>query len=245
MEKIFFIVSGIILFKYLLSIIFISKKLKEISYVTEVLISAILFCIVFNFTHDFYFTLAFTETEYLASKCLALINIILIKHIAFKLLISVTHDGIIAKLFYLFCDKKKFCKTVKNLQEIKYGPNLKHGIPAKARKTHAKTHVKFDRNGFPKFKSYYTFRLHFWDYKKSREFHFYKANKALFKKTLKSKKIKRLFTKAELQELKAGNTPDKYTWHHHQNQGKMQLVLRKTHATVNHIGGYSIWGGDD
>lgn len=245
MEKIFFIIPGIALFKYLLSLLFISKKLKKGSYATEILISFIIFYLIFIYTNDFCFTLAFTETEYIINKCLVLVSIILIKHISFKLLISATHDGIVAKLFFLVFEKKKFCKTIKNLQGIKYGPNLKHGIPAKARKTHTKTHVKFDRNGFPKFKAYYTIRLPFWDYKKSREFHFYKANKSLYKKALKSKKVRKLFTKADMLELKAGNTPNKYTWHHHQNHGKMQLVLRKTHEAVNHIGGYSIWGNDN
>jgi hypothetical protein len=38
--------------------------------------------------------------------------------------------------------------------------------------------------------------------------------------------------------------PDGYTWHHHQDQGRMQLVPTSEHeAAVPHTGGMSIWGG--
>lgn len=41
-----------------------------------------------------------------------------------------------------------------------------------------------------------------------------------------------------------GKAPPDFTWHHHQDTGRMQLVSRKEHqAFVPHTGGMSIWGG--
>jgi hypothetical protein len=34
-------------------------------------------------------------------------------------------------------------------------------------------------------------------------------------------------------------TPSGYTWHHHQEQGRLQLVDRKAHAKTGHTGGFS------
>jgi hypothetical protein len=36
-------------------------------------------------------------------------------------------------------------------------------------------------------------------------------------------------------------TPAGYTWHHHQDYGRMQLVETTVHAKTGHAGGYSIW----
>jgi A nuclease of the HNH/ENDO VII superfamily with conserved WHH len=37
-------------------------------------------------------------------------------------------------------------------------------------------------------------------------------------------------------------SPDGWTWHHHKEKGRMQLLKRKVHATFKHVGGKSIWG---
>ncbi|MEU9744056.1 HNH endonuclease [Micromonospora chersina] len=34
-------------------------------------------------------------------------------------------------------------------------------------------------------------------------------------------------------------TPEGYTWHHHQDPGLMQLVEEWTHAKTGHTGGFS------
>jgi len=245
MKNFLFNILMLILFKYLLSIFLVSKTFKKTSYIFEFLISSILFFIIHSKTDNLYFSLSLVVTEYLINKLIVLLIIITIKTIAFKLLISVTHNDLLGKVLCVIFNKKKLCKNLKQLSEIVYGPRLKHGLPAMANKKHKKTKVKYDKNGFPKFHSYYTFHLMPWNYRKSRQQHFNIANKALYKKTLKSKKIRKLFTRNDLFELKSGNTPNKYTWHHHQNPGKMQLVLQKTHAAVNHVGGYSIWGKKD
>lgn len=33
-----------------------------------------------------------------------------------------------------------------------------------------------------------------------------------------------------------------FTWHHHQEIGKMQLVPRDIHEWIKHIGGNKLWG---
>lgn len=38
--------------------------------------------------------------------------------------------------------------------------------------------------------------------------------------------------------------PFGYTWHHHQDVGRMQLVREKEHKlSLPHTGGMAIWGG--
>lgn len=241
MENIYRLFLIYVVIKYLF---FITITLKgwDKSFI-EVCLTFLSFSIVFYGTKDFGLTLLMVETDLIVTNLLMIINIVAIKEVSFWLLVSIVQDKSFARIFLKRFNKKRLCKKLNSLKDIDFGPKLKHGIPAMANKTHSKTRVKFDRNGFPKFKSYYTIHLKMMDYKKSREFHFEYANKLVFHKSLKSEKIRKMFTKKELEEMKRGETPDKYTWHHHQNKGKMQLVSRKTHEKVNHIGGYSIWGG--
>jgi hypothetical protein len=39
-----------------------------------------------------------------------------------------------------------------------------------------------------------------------------------------------------------GSSPAGYTWHHHEQTGRMQLIDRDVHAAFSHKGGFSIWG---
>jgi hypothetical protein len=45
--------------------------------------------------------------------------------------------------------------------------------------------------------------------------------------------------------IQKGQTPLGYVWHHHEAPGKMQLVEKKVHDAIPHIGGRSIWGGGE
>lgn len=232
MEKIFFIMAFCIIVKHFFSIIFICKKLKIWSYVFEIALSCVLFCIATALEYSWILLLVIIIGEYVLSKILVYIDIILIKKISFRLLV----------LTIRLNEDSKLCDKLKQLYQIDYGRKLKHGLPAMAGRLHRRSGVRFDRNGFPKFKSYYTVKLKREDYKESREYHFYKANKILYRKALKSRRVRQMFTKADMRALKNGETPQRYTWHHHQKRGKMQLVSREIHSLVNHIGGYSIWG---
>lgn len=51
------------------------------------------------------------------------------------------------------------------------------------------------------------------------------------------------FTKTQLEQTADGYKPDGYTWHHHQEAGRMQLVDSETHMRTGHTGGKEIWGG--
>jgi hypothetical protein len=39
-----------------------------------------------------------------------------------------------------------------------------------------------------------------------------------------------------------GMSPPGWTWHHHKDRGRLQLIDRKVHAAFPHVGGESIWG---
>jgi hypothetical protein len=51
------------------------------------------------------------------------------------------------------------------------------------------------------------------------------------------------FTPEQLEQIKKGETPDGYTWHHNEESGKMQLVKTEDHQANAHTGGRVIWGG--
>ncbi|MGM9951048.1 MAG: HNH endonuclease [Lysinibacillus sp.] len=50
-------------------------------------------------------------------------------------------------------------------------------------------------------------------------------------------------SQADLQSLAAGQTPEGYTWHHHEQPGRLQLVDEQIHNSTGHTGGRSLWGG--
>ena len=49
-------------------------------------------------------------------------------------------------------------------------------------------------------------------------------------------------TDEQIEDFKEGIMPEGLTWHHHQEEGLMQLVDSKIHESTNHTGGMSIWG---
>jgi hypothetical protein len=61
-------------------------------------------------------------------------------------------------------------------------------------KTHLVSGVKFDSEGFPIFDSKYSMKLNVEDYNKSRNTHFSKASKQLYKDILKNDKLRSQFT---------------------------------------------------
>ena len=51
------------------------------------------------------------------------------------------------------------------------------------------------------------------------------------------------FTDRQLEQIRNGDTPEGYTWHHHEEPGRMQLVDSEIHRQTSHVGGRSLWGG--
>ncbi|MFC4620421.1 HNH endonuclease [Camelliibacillus cellulosilyticus] len=109
---------------------------------------------------------------------------------------------------------------------------------------HPVTGVPYDKDGFPIFDSKFEAKLDPRDFKKTRMVHFRKCNKKLYQEIERNPELieKLKLSKQDLEELANGQTPYGYTWHHHQDRGKMQLVNQKIHKDTGHTGGYKIWG---
>lgn len=72
---------------------------------------------------------------------------------------------------------------------------------------------------------------------------FGECNKQLKEAVDNDPELAKKFTPDQLEQIKNGDTPDGYIWHHNEEKGKMQLVDSETHAHTGHTGGRSIWGG--
>lgn len=107
-------------------------------------------------------------------------------------------------------------------------------------KAHPKTDVPFDLKGYPMFDEYikYQTKIPASQFKKlSYEAQMRAATKDLAKQIKKYPQLKKEFTPEALKAIKSGKAKiPKYTWHHHQESGKMQLVKTKHHSKTGHIG---------
>ena len=95
---------------------------------------------------------------------------------------------------------------------------------------------------FPVFKSKFDFNLEPKYFKSDETVHFAEANKGLKEALENNKLLKYKFNKSQLADIKAGKTPNGYTWHHNEEEGLLQLVNRKKHNQTNHTGGMKLWG---
>jgi len=66
-----------------------------------------------------------------------------------------------------------------------------------------------------------------------------KLKESFDKGTLNIEKL----TDRQIEQIKNGDKPDGFTWHHNEVKGKMELVDTKIHSGTGHLGGKSIWGG--
>ena len=48
---------------------------------------------------------------------------------------------------------------------------------------------------------------------------------------------------AQVEALVMNETPNGFTWHHHEQPGQLQLVESSIHNNTAHTGGRFIWGG--
>ncbi|HDR8476784.1 WXG100 family type VII secretion target [Bacillus thuringiensis] len=109
---------------------------------------------------------------------------------------------------------------------------------------HPVTGIPYDAEGFPIFESKGEIMLKEADFKKSRTTQSRKCSKALYEQIMEKPELALKFTDEEIQLFKIGKTPKHYTWHHHQDTGRMQLVDYQTHHDTGHTGGYKILGKD-
>lgn len=96
---------------------------------------------------------------------------------------------------------------------------------------------------FPEFESVYDAQLPEDLYQATDKEQFAECNKQLKESVEKDPELAKKFTPEQLEQIKNGDTPDGYTWHHNEETGKMQLVESDTHAKTGHTGGKTIWGG--
>ncbi|WP_084031981.1 HNH endonuclease [Desulfonatronum lacustre] len=82
------------------------------------------------------------------------------------------------------------------------------------------------------------------NYTGTRADHEKQCNEKLTEGVKNDSKVADTFSKEQLEQIKNGDTPDGYTWHHDAKPGNMKLVDSKVHAETRHTGGYSVWGKD-
>ncbi|MBS0271759.1 MAG: HNH endonuclease [Proteobacteria bacterium] len=77
---------------------------------------------------------------------------------------------------------------------------------------------------------------------KNERLHMRTATKNLRAEIIAGRIDKTQFTKYQLEDIMAGRDRiSGFTWHHHQDIGRMQLILRKTHMNTGHVGGMEMW----
>lgn len=68
------------------------------------------------------------------------------------------------------------------------------------------------------------------------------ATRTLREEIASGKVDAKIFTSEQLRMITAGEEKiPGYTWHHHQEMGRMQLVQEKVHNELKHIGGDNLW----
>lgn len=96
---------------------------------------------------------------------------------------------------------------------------------------------------FPEFDSLFDVDLPENLYLESDGKQFKECNRQLKEAVESNPELAKNFDEEQLEQIKNGETPDGYTWHHNEETGKMQLVDSEIHAKARHTGGRCIWGG--
>ena len=181
-ELIITTIVGVI--QIILSINLIIRQKNRIAILSEILSSLILLYTLNGFSIEIntisWKYIVLTLLEYLIVKIFLVIFMLTTRVLCFYMKIDLCRNKKKKK-----ANKQKL-KFIRTFSKVKYWPRLKLGLPGMANKTHPKTKVRFDSKGFPKFKAYYTVKLQKRDYRKTREQHFYIANKIIYKKILSS-----------------------------------------------------------
>lgn len=83
---------------------------------------------------------------------------------------------------------------------------------------------------FPEFESVYDVQLPEDLYLESDGKQFKECNRQLKEDFESNSELAKRFDEEQLDQIKNGETPDGYTWHHNEKRGKMQLVDSEIHA---------------
>ncbi|WP_440657221.1 T7SS effector LXG polymorphic toxin [Bacillus subtilis] len=108
---------------------------------------------------------------------------------------------------------------------------------------HPVTGVPYDKDGFPIFEPVAEVKIDKSLYLQKDTVQFKKATELLQQEINKNPELKKHFTEMQLKQISKGKKPKGFTWHHHQNEGIMQLVDADIHGKTGHTGGRNIWGG--
>ena len=112
---------------------------------------------------------------------------------------------------------------------------------------HPETGVVFDQRGFPIFDNHSAYDTRFTgaDFQNAS----YQTQMRMATRDLRSQiqanlQLRSQFNDAQLSAIQGGNAkiPD-FTWHHHQDRGRMQLVRENIHRQTGHVGGEAMSGG--
>lgn len=127
-------------------------------------------------------------------------------------------------------------------------PNSNQKNVKLAGKRNPKTGVVHDSKGFPIFDDVAKFDTKIPKeiaYSPDRIAHQSAATKSLREHLTKYPESQSAFTKQQVNDIMKGKPKiEGYTWHHHQDVGRMQLVPEKIHATSGHVGGANMWKGN-
>lgn len=130
---------------------------------------------------------------------------------------------------------------VKTINEGKEGTMGENGVLYE-RKTVVINGIKVE-GVFPKFDSKFTTDLPSEMYSDSDAKQFKYCNDKLKEAVENDPELAKQFTPEQLEQIKNGDTPSGYTWHHNEEAGKIELVYSYDHSVNRHTGGKSIWGG--
>ena len=220
---------------------FIYFRKNELSYVAEILLIAT--ALWFNRPLFSIEILICYLSEYILAKILLILIVYIAKRISFNVLVIITHKEKHKHLCKFLIKRKRFLKVQSHIwNKVQYGIRIKKGMPSMVNRRNSRTGVPFDSDGFPKFKAIAEVKLERRYWKKDRDVHFYRASKILYERIQKSSRLSKKFSRKAINTFKHGELPSKYTWHHHQDKGVLQLVDYDTHSKVRHNGGFSIWG---
>ncbi|PFX11140.1 hypothetical protein AWC38_SpisGene25349 [Stylophora pistillata] len=143
-------------------------------------------------------------------------------------------------------------RAMKEILEKQFGtpsyssvPDLSKPNVKLAGQRHSTTGIVFDQRGYPIYDhvTIHDTRLprSVWSIENP-GFHMSEATKDL-KAQIQSGNVNRnKFTEKQLKDIFAGKIKiDGYTWHHHQDLGRMQLIEEKIHQKTAHVGGMDAW----
>lgn len=95
----------------------------------------------------------------------------------------------------------------------------------------------------PRFESQFDVALNKEDYGKSDYLQSKTCNEKLQEAVQTDPELASRFSGEQLEQIRNGDTPKGYTWHHDVYPGQMQLVDSSVHVLTRHTGGRAIWGG--